>query len=433
MWLLRNLTLVGILSAAAPALAQTDTATEIAALRVEIARLADRLDRLECAQDDTAPATPRQAPAATRASRTTAAPPDGRLTAALAPTPAPPVSPPQSAAESPANAALRFSGDLRYRHEAIYDDAFPERERQRIRARFGVSADLGDSLAVGLTLATGDRDPVSANQTLDGAFDRKSFGVDRAFFTWKATDDLSFSGGKMAIPFVRPGNHHLIYDGDLNPEGLALRYTGRNWFANYAGLWVDERSAADDAILLGGQVGLGRTLERGTRLTVGASYYDYRNTQGEPLFIEGISSGNTLDGSGRYVSDYNEAELFAEIGLQPGGRPLVLFTDYVLNTQADTANAGYALGAAYGEVSRPGGWRVSYAYEDLRADAVIGVFTDSDFGGGGTDNAGSVVEFSYALRTHWLLNFRYFSNERAQDAGNERDYRRLQADVLFNY
>jgi hypothetical protein len=151
------------------------------------------------------------------------------------------------------------------------------------------------------------------------------------------------------------------------------------------------------------------------------------------LFIEGISSGNTLDGSGRYVSDYNEAELFAEIGLQPGGRPLVLFTDYVLNTQADTANAGYALGAAYGEVSRPGGWRVSYAYEDLRADAVIGVFTDSDFGGGGTDNAGSVVEFSYALRTHWLLNFRYFSNERAQDAGNERDYRRLQADVLFNY
>jgi hypothetical protein len=420
---LRNLTLLGILSAAAPALAQTDTATEIAALRSEIGRLADRLDQLERAQGDAArnAARPERAPA-----------PLGRTAAALTVAPAD-VVPAQSAVESPSNAVLRFSGDFRYRHEAINDDAFQERERQRIRARFGVSADLGDSLAVGLTLATGDRDPVSANQTLDGGFDRKSFGVDRAFFTWKATENASFTGGKMAIPFFRPGNHHLIYDGDLNPEGLALRYTGRNWFASYAGLWVDERAADDDAILLGGQVGLRRTLERGARITAGVSYYDYRNTQGQPSFVEGISSGNSLDSAGRYVSDYNEAELFGELDLQPGGRPLVLFADYVVNTQADSADHGFALGAAYGEASRPGGWRVGYAYQQLRADAVIGVFTDSDFGGGGTDNAGHVVDFTYALRARWVLNVRYFLNERARDVGNERDYRRLQADVLFNY
>ena len=119
--------------------------------------------------------------------------------------------------------------------------------------------------------------------------------------------------------------------------------------------------------------------------------------------------------------------------MEPGGRPLVLFTDYVLNTRAATADAGYALGAAYDEASRPGGWRVSHAYQDLRADAVIGVCTDSDFGGGGTDNAGHVVEFSYTLRARWLLNFRYFLNERAESAGNERDYRRWRADVLFDY
>ena len=53
--------------------------------------------------------------------------------------------------------------------------------------------------------------------------------------------------------------------------------------------------------------------------------------------------------------------------------------------------------------------------------------------GGGTDNKGHVVEFAYALRTRWLLNFRYFLNERGEDVGRTRDYNRLQADVMFNY
>jgi hypothetical protein len=237
----------------------------------------------------------------------------------------------------------------------------------------------------------------------------------------------------MANPFFRPGNHHLIYDSDLNPEGLALRYTSSNWFANYAGLWVDERSAADDAILLGGQAGLRRTLQGGARITAGVSYYDYLNTQGEPLFVQGISSGNSLDANGRYLNDYNEAELFTELDLKAGDRPLVLFADYVVNTEASAADNGFAIGAAYGEASRPGTWRVGYAYQDLSADAVIGVFTDSDFGGGGTDSKGHVVEFTYALRARLLFNFRYFLNEHGADAGVERDYNRLQADLMFNY
>ncbi|HEX5049832.1 MAG TPA: putative porin [Gammaproteobacteria bacterium] len=420
---LRNLTLVCILSAATPAVAQTDTATEIAAIRGEIGRLVERLDRLE---QDQARAVPVVTPVALVA-QAAPAPPAGQPGggSAAAPRAAPP--------KAPADAVIRFSGDLRYRHEAINEETVPERERQRIRARFGVAADLGDNLTAGLTLATGDRDPVSANQTLDGGFDRKSFGVDRAFFTWKATDALSFTGGKMANPFFRPGSHHLIYDADLNPEGLALKYSGANWFANYAGLWVDERSTADDAILLGGQAGLRRTLEGGARLTAGLGYFDYLNTQGQPLFVEGIASGNTLDAAGRYANDYNEAEVFAELALDAGNRPLVLFADYVTNTEANGADAGYAIGAAYGEATRPGTWRVGYAYQDLRADAVIGVFTDSDFAGGGTDNQGHVVEFTYALRARWLFNFRYFLTERGEDADRTRDYNRLQADLMFNY
>ena len=168
-----------------------------------------------------------------------------------------------------------------------------ERHRHRIRARFGVTADVADNVRVGLTLATGGDDPVSANQTLDTGFNRKPIGVDRAFFSWAATDELTFTGGKMANPFFRPGNHHLIYDNDLNPEGLALRYGRGNWFANYAGLWVEERSSADDSIMLGGQFGYRHALADGMRITAGASYYDYLETQGQTPFWDGDARGQS--------------------------------------------------------------------------------------------------------------------------------------------
>jgi hypothetical protein len=328
---------------------------------------------------------------------------------------------------------VRLSGDLRYRHEAIDEEDEAKRHRQRIRARFGVTADVAENVSVGLTLATGGEDPVSANQTLDTGFNRKPIGVDRAFFSWAATDDLTFTGGKIATPFYRPGSHHLIYDNDLNPEGLALRYARGNWFANYAGLWVEERAAADDSILLGGQVGYRRTLDEGLRLTVGGSYYDYLETQGQTPFWDGTAAGNRVDAAGNYVNDFNLAELFGELNFKPGERPVTVFADYVVNTEADEVDTGFAVGASLGEVKGPRTWRVGYVYQDLEADAVVGTFTDSDWAGGGTDGTGHVVEFNYGFRDRLVFGLRYFLNDRGRDAGNEHQYNRLQADVQFNY
>jgi hypothetical protein len=403
------LTLLGILCSPLAAQAQSVASAEIAALRAEISALTARLDRLEQATSAGAPVRPAAAPVA-------------GASIAVAENPSP-----------PAAASLKFAGDLRYRHEAINEELSPERERQRIRARFGVTADVTTNLRVGLTLATGNDDPVSANQTLDGGFARKTFGVDRAYFAWAATNDLSFTGGKIAIPFFRPGNHHLIYDSDLNPEGLALRYDRGNWFANYAGLWVEERGNADDSILLGGQLGYRAALGDGRRLTVGLSYYDYLETRSQTPFWDGAAAGNRLNGAGGYLNDFNDAELFAELGLRVGGRPLSIFADYVTNTEVDDQEAGYALGAAYGEVTRPGTWRIGYVYQRLEADAVIGAFTDSDWAGGGTDGEGHVVDFAYGLRPRVTLGFKYFINDRGMAAGSERDYNRLQADVSFAY
>jgi hypothetical protein len=406
------------------AFAQGSTSAEIAALRAEIAALSDRLDRLERGGTQAATGA---TPSATVSGASSAGQPSA---AGSSPPPVNVAIAPNADTKPP---AIRFAGDFRYRHETVNDDAFDERQRHRIRARFGVTADVTEGVVAGLTLATGGDDPVSANQTLDEGFSRKSIGVDRAYVTWKATKELSFTGGKMANPFYRPLSHHLIYDNDLNPEGLALRYETSNWFANLAGLWVEERSAADDSILMGGQFAFKRTLEGGRRLVAGVSYYDYLDTQGQTPFWDGAPAGNTVNASGNYANDFNEAEIFGELSFKAGDRPITVFADYVTNTEASLRDEGYAVGAAYGEVTRPGTWRLTYAYQKLEADAVIGTFTDSDWAGGGTDGQGHVVDFQYGLRSRWTLGFKYFLNERGEAAGDERDYNRLQADLNFNY
>jgi hypothetical protein len=326
---------------------------------------------------------------------------------------------------------IGFSGDLRYRHETINDDASTERNRHRIRARFNIAADLGEDLSVGITLATGGSNPVSANQSLDGGFTRKDIGFDRAYFAWDINDELRMTGGKMPNPMFRPGGHYLIFDGDLNPEGLALKFDSGNIFANIGGLWVDERSGGDDAILYALQGGYRTMINDGAELTIGASYYNYQDTQGFEPFYLGEAQGNSVDLAGNMLYDYDLTELFAQVEFEVGGHPLEVFFDYVENSAADNFETGSAIGLKWRSASNPGDWELGWAYQDLEADAVIATFTDSDFGGGGTDAKGHVFEAAYRLRSNVRLNGTYFLNERGVAAGNERDYNRLQLDVSF--
>src|SRR5258705_5560158 len=76
---------------------------------------------------------------------------------------------------------LKFSGDVRVRYEGFYSDArwvqngltnkFTDRNRFRIRARFGVTATMFDNLEAGMRLTTGDNQgnfggsPLTGNQT----------------------------------------------------------------------------------------------------------------------------------------------------------------------------------------------------------------------------------------------------------------------------
>jgi len=77
---------------------------------------------------------------------------------------------------------------------------------------------------------------------------------------------------------------------------------------------------------------------------------------------------------------------------------------------------------------------------ELEADAVLGLLTDSNFGGGGTDARGHFVSADYALAPNVGFRLSYFNdvtNEDAVDRGDpgaeELDYDRLILDLRFKY
>ena len=330
--------------------------------------------------------------------------------------------------------SLTLDGDLRYRHETINDDVFSVRHRHRIRARANATATINENMEVGFGLSTGGIANDSGNQSLDEGFSRKSIGVDRAFFDWTLSDNLSLRGGKMSNPFFRPGNYHLLYDNDIRPEGLALRMNSGAFFANASTFWVEERGSGPDSVWYGLQAGFRDTLASGATLTAGASVHELSHAQGRrPVFTPANGQGNQLDAAGNYLYGFSQVEVFGELRLDLGGHPLTMFVDYVTNNAAQEFEDGLAFGIDYRRASDMGAWNLAYVYQDLEANAVVGAFTDSDFAGGTSDGSGHTIRAGYAFPGGWGLALRYIIGDRGEAARNLRDYNRLQADVTFNY
>ena len=396
---------------AAPSLrAQTESEEEIAQLRARIVLLEERLARIE-------------------ASVTGEVEPDAevevrRVVEVAVP---PPVA--RSWTEG-----LVLDGDLRYRHETINDDAVSVRHRHRMRARANATATLNEDMEVGFGLSTGGIANDSGNQSFDAGFSRKSVGVDLAYFDWSLSDTLTLVGGKMSNPFFRPAGYHLLYDGDIRPEGLALRMSSGTFFANASAFWAEERGSGPDTMWYGLQAGYRGSPARGVSLTAGASVHELSHAQGRaPVFTPDNGQGNQLDANGNYLYGFSQVEVFGELSFDLAGHPLRMFVDYVTNSAADDHADGLALGIDYRRVSDTGTWNLAWIYQDLGANAVVGAFTDSDFAGGTSDGSGYTLRAGYAFPRGWNLGLRYILGDRGEAAGNLRDYDRLQADIVFNY
>ena len=326
-----------------------------------------------------------------------------------------------------------FNGDFRLRWEGIEEDFEADRRRARFRARFGFSVQIDDSLDVIVQLASGGDNPVSTNQTLGDGFSSKDISLDLAYLDWKINDNLHLNVGKIRNPQFRAGGAPLIWDSDLNPEGLALKFDYGHVFATVAAYSVEERNSSDDSHLYTSQVGLKWPLAKSVTLTAGGGYFGYTNTRGNAAFFNGKAQGNTVDGSGNYLHDFENVELFVELATKVGGWPLTLFVQSVQNTAVSEQDTATAFGAKIGSAKRVGGMEYSWTYQDIEADAVVGTFNDSDFGGGGSDANGHLIKAKYAFRSKVFFGCTLYVTDVDQSQGSRHDYDRIQIDLEFKF
>lgn len=107
-------------------------------------------------------------------------------------------------------------------------DDWQERERERYRVRIGLRGTLADDWFFGIRLET-STSPRSTNVTfgddsgVNGPFSKDSdrISVGQAYLGYKGFKDITLTAGRMPNPLV---NTTMVWDPDINPEGLAEQW-----------------------------------------------------------------------------------------------------------------------------------------------------------------------------------------------------------------
>lgn len=327
---------------------------------------------------------------------------------------------------------IRFSGDFRGRYDYADKRQQPVRQRSRIRMRLAAEADINEDISVLFRLATGGDNPTSTNQTLDGSFSNKDIRLDRAYVNYNLTENDFLTGGKMKNPFYRIGGTGVLFDGDLNPEGLAVNHKSKQWQAALGVFYLDERKNDDEVMLYGGQMSRLGSFEN-SQYQFGLGYYDYDNLQGSEPLYNGETLGNRFDADNRLQNDFNIVEVFSGWQTDWHNRPLKLFATYLKNTAADDLNSAYLGGFSYGSAKIINQWQVGYQYWYVEADAVYALFNDSDFADGFTDSRGHLWALSYGLMDNITIGISYFDTRMFMDLNNPISYDRLFLDVNYQF
>lgn len=331
---------------------------------------------------------------------------------------------------------IKLYGDFRLRAEQIDDEEMGERNKGRARAmvrfRVGVKTKISDELSVDARLATGaGSEPTSTNFTLGRDWDKGDFWLDRAYLQWqpKSMEGLTVLAGKMGMPFVSVSN--LIWDSDVNPEGVAAQYAWKfteetEAFINAGGFWVEENSSDAEIAMWGVQGGLTHKIDEDQSLTGGVTYYDYANIKGDEVLSyddDYARGGNTVSDVGGdlfYEYDYNIVEMFGEYSHKMLGLPSGLYGQYVNNAASGvSADQGWLLGYRLNKAKKAGTWQISYDYRDQQRDSVLGAFAETDSFGGGIGGRSHCLSYTYKFTDNVAGSLGYWYADRAQSLSDD--------------
>jgi len=321
---------------------------------------------------------------------------------------------------------MKLNGDfrLRYQYEKKKGSNTnagntTERNRARIRFRMGAQTKVNDQTKVLFGLATGGTDPRSTNQTLENSFELKDVRLDYAYFQYAPFAWASFFGGRMKNPLWEPGD--LLWDTDINPEGLAVKLNGKvndrlETYLNTGVFILDENAAASDPWIYALQPGLKWKMNDKASLNLATAYYGSSQVKG--AILDHSASSNTNNGKRGLWYGLSAVSPSVELAVKDPlqfmglGLPYVsLLGEYVRNLPS--AKSGYLGGFKLGheKVSNRGQWQLRYFYTMLATDAWLDIFPDSDRYGGRTGIRGNEMLFTYGLGKNWSLELDYYRTD----------------------
>jgi polyhydroxyalkanoate synthesis regulator phasin len=354
--------------------------------------------------------------------------------------------------------AINTKGGIGKAGDSAYLNVSENRDRLRLRLRFGFDTDLGSGFSSGMSIATGTGETyVSTNQTLGTYGGRYQIALDQGYIRWTgatATDRqiLTTTAGRFANPWL---SSDMVWYNDLTFEGVAANYrfnlfpdreNRHDVFATIGAFPLqDVTPSSDSKWLAGGQIGADLKTAEGSRLRVGAAYYDYIRIAGErnspestllnftaPLLLQ---KGNTLydisNTADRTVNLFALAANYRIVDLIAMG-DLRVFSRYAVTMNAEAVKnigyktsdvfartgtyvpartLGYQAGVGFGSavLGERNTWRATVAYRYLQRDAVLDAFNDQDFHLGGTDAKGYMFTLDYNVNPRVWTRLRYLS------------------------
>jgi hypothetical protein len=321
---------------------------------------------------------------------------------------------------------FNFSGDIRLRYEPFFQEGAPDRNRERIRLRFNVTGKLSDEFSGGFSLATGTLDdPVSTNQTFTGFFNRKNFGVDKAWITYKPNyaKFLKLDAGKFAYPWYRTP---MTFDSDVNPEGFAqtlsfdLKSSGLKnlTFVGFQ-LPINEVSGGPDSFILGGQIQT--QFQLGSKARLGLYGAGLNFLRMDPLgvaaagrvagtLVGSLNNTNTLrrNASGAvagYASKFAYLDAIMKLDLDTSARfPTSILFDFVNNMRGPKERSGYWAELTVGKQKAAKDVQFGYTYIRIEKDAVIAAFNESDLRAS-TNVLDHKLQFAYMFKNNFTGQF----------------------------
>lgn len=342
----------------------------------------------------------------------------------------------QAGAQAAAPPTVRFNGDFRIRYEyTTAGNGALALGREVARLRAGITYPLRSDVIVRARLATGDPDdPNSTDVTLSSFVNDFAVSLDLASIEF-TRPRYGASAGKFTNPLQYT---ELVWDGDVNPQGVTGRITmGNTAKLTLTGLYfiVDQQANNLSSDMGGGQLAVSAP-SGSWKVTGAAAYYDYRIRSLTAAGTGDTRSNRLAPGGTAYLSDFDLVDVLVAVDYTGWGEhyPLRVLGDYVHNGGAADLNTGWEADVYLGKAQRAGDLRYRYGYGMTETDAVLAAFSHDNTTLGTNYEIHTLAVDAVPLTGLSLNATLYYYRPHAAAPGVARDYqKRLRLNAMVSW